>query len=63
MRTHKQVVLVIWNLLMAAGIFTPLPIVVLFLVAEWYFVQGLSAVAGFTSKYIQTYARYCKVSA
>ncbi len=24
---------------------------------------GLSAVAGFTSKYIQTYARYCKLSA
>ncbi len=42
MRTHKQVVLVIWNLLMAAGIFTALPIVVLFLVAEWYFVQGIA---------------------
>ncbi len=30
-----------WNLLMAAGIFTALPIVALFLVAQRYFVQGI----------------------
>jgi ABC-type glycerol-3-phosphate transport system permease component len=33
-----------WNLLMAAGIFTALPIVVLFLVAQRYFVQGIARV-------------------
>jgi ABC-type glycerol-3-phosphate transport system permease component len=31
-----------WNLLMAAGIFTALPIVALFLVAQRYFVQGIA---------------------
>ena len=33
-----------WNLLMAAGIFTALPIVVLFLAAQRYFVQGMARV-------------------
>lgn len=33
-----------WNLLMAAGIFTALPIVVLFLIAQRYFVQGIARV-------------------
>jgi ABC-type glycerol-3-phosphate transport system permease component len=33
-----------WNLLMAAGIFTALPIVMLFLVAQRYFVQGIARV-------------------
>lgn len=33
-----------WNLLMAAGIFTALPIVALFLVAQRYFVQGIARV-------------------
>lgn len=33
-----------WNLLMAAGIFTALPIVLLFLVAQRYFVQGVARV-------------------
>jgi len=33
-----------WNLLMAAGILTALPIVVLFLVAQRYFVQGIARV-------------------
>jgi len=33
-----------WNLLMAAGIFTALPIVVLFLVAQRSFVQGIARV-------------------
>ncbi len=31
-----------WNLLMAAGIFTALPIVLLFLAAQRYFVQGIA---------------------
>ncbi len=33
-----------WNLLMAAGIFTALPIVALFLLAERYFVAGIARV-------------------
>lgn len=33
-----------WNLLMAAGVFTALPIVVLFLIAQRYFVQGIARV-------------------
>ncbi len=33
-----------WSLLMAAGIFTALPIVALFLVAQRYFVQGIARV-------------------
>lgn len=33
-----------WNLLMAAGIFTALPIVILFLAAQRYFVQGIARV-------------------
>lgn len=33
-----------WNLLMAAGILTALPIVLLFLVAQRYFVQGIARV-------------------
>jgi sn-glycerol 3-phosphate transport system permease protein len=33
-----------WNLLMAAGIFTALPIVLLFLIAQRHFVQGIARV-------------------